>query len=117
MEFVEKIMSWTSEGDIVRLPTTRMQPIAVGEVVDTLADVATGTPINSTVSIAGPDVFPLNELGRLTLQAHDDGRSVVVDESAGLFAAVPGDAITAPSGARIGSVHYTDWLAHGHAVA
>jgi uncharacterized protein YbjT (DUF2867 family) len=117
MEFVEKIMSWTSEGDIVRLPTTRMQPIAVGEVVDTLADVATGTPINSTVSIAGPDVFPLDELGRLTLRVHDDGRSVVVDESAGLFAAVPDDAITAPSGARIGSVHYTDWLAHGHAVA
>jgi hypothetical protein len=94
-----------------------MQPIAVEEVVDTLADVATGTPINGTINIAGPDVFPLDELGRLTLQAHDDGRTVVVDESAGLFGGVPDDAIIAPAGVRMGSVHYTDWLAHGHAVA
>ncbi|MEV5388492.1 SDR family oxidoreductase [Streptomyces sp. NPDC052721] len=111
MEFIDKIVDWTSDSDSVRLPTTRLQPIAVGEVVDTLARVATGPPLNDTLSVAGPDVFPLDELGRLTLRARHDRRSVVTDESAGLFSAVPSDAIVAPSGATIGRVHYLDWVA------
>ncbi|MFJ9348420.1 SDR family oxidoreductase [Streptomyces sp. NPDC101237] len=110
MEFVEPIMSWTSEGDVVRLPTTRLQPIAVADVVDTLADVAAGAPVDGIVDVAGPEVFPLDELGRVTLRAHGDQRTVVVDESAGLFGAVPENAIIAPPGARIGSVYYADWL-------
>ncbi|MEV7151098.1 SDR family oxidoreductase [Streptomyces sp. NPDC093084] len=110
MEFVEPIMSWTSEDDIVRLPTTRLQPVAVDDVVGTLADVATGPPVDGIVNAAGPDVFPLDELGRITLRATGDRRTVVVDESAGLFGAVPEDALVAPPGARIGSVNYADWL-------
>ncbi|MGI5138062.1 SDR family oxidoreductase [Streptomyces sp. CA-106110] len=110
MEFIDKIVGWTSDGSTVRLPTTRLQPVAVAEAVDTLADVATGPPLNGTISVAGPDVFPLDELGRLTLRVRDDRRSVVTDESAGLFAAVPTEAIIAPADARIGSIRYTDWL-------
>lgn len=111
MEFIDKIMSWTAEGDTVRLPTTPLQPIAADEVAQALADVATGTPLGGILNVAGPDVFPLDELGRLTLRARQDGRSVVTDESAGLFGAVRGDAVTAPEGARLGTVHYRDWLA------
>ncbi|MFF4898142.1 SDR family oxidoreductase [Streptomyces sp. NPDC001068] len=111
MEFVETVMSWTTDGDVVRLPTTRLQPVAVDDVVTTLVDVATGTPVNGTVDVAGPEVFPLDELGRITLRARGVERPVVVDESAGLFGAVPEDAVIAPPGARIGGVHYSDWLA------
>ncbi|WP_377267002.1 SDR family oxidoreductase [Peterkaempfera sp. SMS 1(5)a] len=111
MEFIAGIMDWTTEGRTVRLPTTPLQPIAAGEVVGALADTATGAPLNGTLEIAGPDVLPLDELGRVTLSARPDGRTVVVDESAGLFAAVPGDALTAPSGARLARTRYTDWLA------
>ncbi|NEA49524.1 NAD(P)H-binding protein [Streptomyces sp. SID10815] len=110
MEFVPKIMSWTADGDTVRLPTTPLQPVAADEVVEALADVAAGAPRDGTLDVAGPDVLPLDELGRLTLDARPDGRRVVVDESAGLFAAVVGDAVTAPPGARLGRVHYTDLL-------
>jgi uncharacterized protein YbjT (DUF2867 family) len=110
MEFIGKILDWTSDGDTVRLPTTRLQPVAVTEVVDALADVATGPPLNGTTDVAGPDVFPLDELGRLTLRTRHDPRTVVTDESAGLFAAVPTDAITAPDAARLGRIHYTDFV-------
>ncbi|MGW4273848.1 SDR family oxidoreductase [Streptomyces seoulensis] len=110
MEFVPKIMAWTADGDTVRLPTTPLQPVAADEVVEALADVAAGAPLSGTLDVAGPDVLPLDELGRLTLDARPDGRRVVVDESAGLFAAVVGDAVTAPPGARLGRVHYTDLL-------
>ncbi|MFJ6841974.1 SDR family oxidoreductase [Streptomyces griseoluteus] len=112
MDFVEPIMSWTTSGDTVRLPTTRLQPVAVEDVVDTLAEAATTPPRNGIVDVAGPDVFPLDELGRLTLRAHPDGREVTVDENAGLFGQVPHDAVIAPPGARLGAMSYERWLRH-----
>lgn len=111
MEFVETILSWTTEGDVVRLPTTLLQPVAARDVVDALADIATGSPLGGILDVAGPDVIALDELGRRTLQARPDGRRVVIDESAGLYAAVPHDAIIAPAGARLGATRYRDFLA------
>ncbi|MFF9360125.1 SDR family oxidoreductase [Streptomyces griseoluteus] len=114
MDFIEPIMSWTTSGDTVRLPTTRLQPVAVEDLVDTLAEAATAPPRNGIVNIGGPDVFPLDELARLTLRAHPDGRHVTVDEEAGLFGQVPRDAIIAPPDARVGTTSYEQWLRHQH---
>ncbi|MFG3200111.1 SDR family oxidoreductase [Streptomyces sp. NPDC048208] len=110
MDFVEAIMSWTTSGDTVRLPATRLQPVAVDEVVDALAESATTLPRNGVVNVAGPDVIPLDDLGRLTLRVHPDGRDVVLDEDAGLFGQVPRDAVTAPPGSRLGTTSYEQWL-------
>jgi uncharacterized protein YbjT (DUF2867 family) len=110
MEFMDAALSWTTEGDTVRLPTTRLQPIAAQDVSDTVAEVAVGTPLNGTLDVAGPDVLPLDELGRITLNVRPDGRTVVTDDTAGMFAAAHGDALTAKGGARIAPTHYSDWL-------
>lgn len=40
MEFIDDVMSWTTEGDTVRLPATPIQPIAVDDVADAVAHVA-----------------------------------------------------------------------------
>jgi uncharacterized protein YbjT (DUF2867 family) len=45
-----------------------------------------------------------------TLRARGDNREVVVDNEAGMFAAVRGDVLTAPADAALGSLHYRDWL-------
>ncbi|MFJ4094013.1 SDR family oxidoreductase [Kitasatospora sp. NPDC089913] len=110
-EFVEPTMSWTSDEDAVRLPATPIQPIASADVVTALADVATGAPLGGTVDVAGPDRFTLDEIGRLTLAARGDRRPVLVDDRAGLFAAVPGDVLTPGAGARLAPTRYRDWLA------
>ncbi|MEV7224812.1 NAD(P)H-binding protein [Streptomyces sp. V17-9] len=110
MEFMEAVMSWTSDGDTVRLPATPIQPIAAKDVAAEVADVAVGTPLNGIRDIGGPDVFPLDELGRLTLSRNGDGRTVVTDPTAGLFAAVKGDVLT-DRDARLAPTRYTDWLA------
>ncbi|MEV6163256.1 NAD(P)H-binding protein [Streptomyces sp. NPDC052052] len=110
MEFMDEVMSWTTDGDTVRLPATPIQPIAVRDVVDAVVGVASGPPLNDTVEVAGPDVFTLDELGRFTLNARPDGRTVVTDDTAGMFAAVPGDALTAGDDARIAPTRYADWL-------
>ncbi|MET8452414.1 NAD(P)H-binding protein [Streptomyces sp. NPDC005209] len=110
MEFMDGVLSWTTEGDTVHLPSTPIQPIAAQDVSDAVAEVAVGTPLNGTLQVAGPDVFPLDDLGRITLDAHPDGRTVVTDETAGFFASVPGDVLVPKGEARIAPTHYSDWL-------
>ncbi|MBK3626378.1 NAD(P)H-binding protein [Streptomyces sp. MBT49] len=111
MEFMDAVLSWTAEGDTVRLPRTPVQPIAAADVARFVAETAQGAPLGGVLDIAGPDRYPLDELGRLTLAARNDGRTVVTDDTAGMFAAVHGDVLTAPSGARIAPTRYRDWLA------
>ncbi|GAA2326689.1 NAD(P)H-binding protein [Streptomyces kunmingensis] len=110
MEFIESVLSWTADEETVRLPRTPIQPVAAADVAATVADVAAGPPLNTTVNLGGPDTYSLDELGRITLAAKGDKRSVTVDDAGGMFAAVPGDALTTKEGARIAPTRYTDWL-------
>jgi uncharacterized protein YbjT (DUF2867 family) len=110
MEFVAPTMDWTTDGDVVRLPATPIQPISSADVAAAVAEVAAGTPLRGIRNIAGPDVFTLDELGRLTLEATGDHRHVVTDDTAGLFAAVKGTELIAPEGARLAGTHYRDWI-------
>lgn len=45
----------------------------------------------------------------MTLAAKGDNRRVVTDPTAGMFAAVRGDALTDP-GAHLAPTRYADWL-------
>jgi uncharacterized protein YbjT (DUF2867 family) len=110
-EFVDAILSWTADEHSVRLPATRLQPIAGADVARAVADVSIAAPVNGIVDVAGPEVFALDELGRITLAARGDARTVVTDDTAGLFAAAPRDALIAKDGARIAPTSYRDWLA------
>ncbi|WP_432075353.1 SDR family oxidoreductase [Streptomyces wuyuanensis] len=109
-EFVEAIMSWTTDGDVVRLPPTPLQPIAASDVSAAVVGAASGTPLHGIRNVGGPEVFPLDELGRITLAARPDGRSVVTDDQAGSFALVAGDVLVAPDGSDLGPTYYRDWL-------
>ncbi|MEV4435847.1 SDR family oxidoreductase [Streptomyces sp. NPDC049585] len=112
MEFMEATMAMTTDGSTVRLPRTPVQPIAAADVAAVVAEVAAGSPLNGVLNVAGPDVYPLDELGRLTVATKGDGRSVVTEDGAGLFGAVEGDVLTVPEGggARIAPTRYADWL-------
>lgn len=109
-EFVEPILSWTTDGDTVRLPSTPLQPIASSDVAAAVARAASGAPLQGIRNIAGPEVFPLDELGRITLAARPDGRRVITDDQAGMFAVITGDVLTAPQDADLAPTHYRDWL-------
>lgn len=111
MEFVDAILSWTTEGDTVRLPGTPVQVIAAEDVADAVAEVAAGAPLGGIRDIAGPEVLPLDELGRITLAARGDGHTVVRDDDAGMFGVVPGDVLVAGEDARLAPTRYADWMA------
>jgi uncharacterized protein YbjT (DUF2867 family) len=109
-EFIVPTMSLTSDDSTVRLPSTRIQPMASADVAQAVADVSAGTPLQGIQNHAGPEVFRLDELGRITLAAEGDHRSVVTDDTAGLFAAVRGDALIAKDDAIIAPTTYREWL-------
>ncbi|MFI5669951.1 SDR family oxidoreductase [Streptomyces sp. NPDC051704] len=113
-EFMDAVLAWTADDHTVRLPSTPVQPMAAADVVAALAEVATGAPLNGTVDVAGPDVLALDALGRLTLSARQDARTVVTDERAGMFAAVEGDVLTGGPDARLASTSYEEWLGAKH---
>ncbi|MFH8738821.1 MULTISPECIES: SDR family oxidoreductase [unclassified Streptomyces] len=109
MEFMDAALSWTADGDTVRLPATPIQPIASKDVANEVAQVAAGTPLNGIRNIGGPEIFTLDELGRITLSHKGDNRTVVTDPTAGMFAAVKGDVLT-DKNAHLAPTRYTDWL-------
>jgi len=109
-EFMDAAMSWTADEATVRLPATRIQPVAGADVARVVAEVAGGAPLRGTREVAGPEVFTLDELGKITLAARGDRRSVVTDDTAGMFAAVTGDALIAKDGAAIAKTDYRLWL-------
>jgi uncharacterized protein YbjT (DUF2867 family) len=110
-EFMDAALSWTADENTVRLPATPIQPMAAADVAQAVADVCVGAPLQGTRDVAGPEVFTLDELGRITLAAKGDQRTVVTDDSAGMFAAAPGDALIAKDDAVIAKTAYREWLA------
>jgi uncharacterized protein YbjT (DUF2867 family) len=109
-EFMKALMSETADKNSVRLPSVHLQPIASADVVDAVVQVSTGKPLQGIWSVAGPDVFSLDELGRVTLAARHDNRTVVTDDKAGTFGDVSGDVLTARPGAHLSHTHYQDWI-------
>ncbi|MGP4086650.1 SDR family oxidoreductase [Streptomyces sp. KR55] len=110
-EFMDAVMSWTSDDKTVRLPATRIQPIASADVARAVAEVCVGVPLRGIRNVAGPEVFTLDELGRITLAVRGDQRSVVTDNNAGIYAAASSDVLIAQGDAVIARTTYRDWLA------
>jgi uncharacterized protein YbjT (DUF2867 family) len=109
-EFVGAVMDMTTEGTRVRLPSTRLRPIAAADVAAAVAEAAAGEPSYGIREIAGPEVHRLDRLGELTLAAEPDGRAVVTDERAGLFAGIPDGVLVGDGTARLAATRYEDWL-------
>jgi uncharacterized protein YbjT (DUF2867 family) len=110
-EFMDAVLSWTSDDKTVRLPATRIQPMASADVAEAVAEVCVRAPLRGTRNVAGPEVFTLDELGRITLAARGDQRTVVTDNNAGIYAAASSDVLIAKGDAVIAKTTYRDWLA------
>jgi uncharacterized protein YbjT (DUF2867 family) len=110
-EFVKQIVDYSTEGNKVRLPRALIQPMAADDVASALVGFATGSPVNGTVEIGGPEQFRLDELARLDLDTRGDSREVIADPNGRYYgiqvserALVPGD------NAQLGEAHFRDWL-------
>lgn len=110
-EFIDAALAENADENSVRLPATLIQPIASADVAHAVADTSAASPLQGTRAIAGPEVFTLDDLGKITLAAHGDHRTVLTDKTAGMFAAASGDALIPKNGAMIAKTTYREWLA------
>jgi len=110
-EFVKDIASSATDGDKVRPATALIQPMAADDVATAVAQVATGSPLNSIVEIAGPEQFRFEELIRLYLRARNDSREIIADPKGTYFGAEITERTLVPrEEAILGRIKFAEWL-------
>lgn len=111
-EFMMGIAQASTDGEIVRLSSANLQPVAAADVSKVLADIAIAPPKNDTVEVAGPEKIGLDQLVKQVLVAHLDERKVITDDSAPYFGMLVIDdaSLTPGLNPRIGKTRYADWL-------
>ena len=112
IDFLGAMAEAGAEGEVIRLSTASLQPIASDDVAEALAEAALGPPVNGRVEIAGPERLPLHEAVRRVLAAGGDRRAILPDPKARYFGAVlEEDSLVPARPARLGAVRIEDWLA------
>jgi len=110
-EFVKGIADFSTDGNKVRLPTALIQPMAADDVASAIGRIATGSPVNGTVEVGGPEKFRLDELVRQGLAAHKDPREVVPDPHARYYGLELGENALLPGdSARLSETRFQTWL-------
>ena len=100
-----------NNGTELRLPPIPMQPVAVDDIAQALADVAQSAPANTILEIAGPQTFPLTDLALDVLTAFEDNRQVTPDPRALYFGAEVGpEKLVAENPWRVTQTQFDVWL-------
>ncbi len=111
MEFLARVAEAGTEGDVVRVPDTDVQPIAAIEVARFVAAVATSPPAEEVVEIAGPDAIAFEDAVARVLAATNDRRHVIHDPEARYFGAVVAHGVLLPGpNAHIATTRLAEWL-------
>ncbi|MEV7320616.1 SDR family oxidoreductase [Streptomyces sp. NPDC093970] len=110
-EFAKGLADGLTEGDTVRLPDAKIQPLVSDDVAAAVTRATLAAPVHGVVEVAGPDVFRLEEFIRIAFDAAHDPRKVVTDPHARYWGAELRDDTLLPGpDADLGEVRFTDWL-------
>ena len=111
-EFLKGIADSATEGDTVRLPSVRFQPVAADDVASVVGKVAIGSPLNGIIELAGPEQFRFDEFISWGLSARNDPRQVIADPNARYFGTELSEYSLVPVGssALLGEIRFQDWL-------
>lgn len=110
-EFVKRIADEATTGNTVRIPPVLFQPIAADDVVSALLRVATNSPLNGAIEIAGPERSRFDQFIQQRLNALNDSREVIADREARYFGATMSEKSLVPIGdAQLGEIRFADWL-------
>jgi len=107
IEFADAIVATMTDGDVVRVPQARIQPIAAAEVAAHVARAAVGSPAG-VVEIGGPEKISFADLARIVVARGGEQRTVVVDPDVTYFGArVDNDSLVTGDGAVLGATRLT----------
>jgi uncharacterized protein YbjT (DUF2867 family) len=110
-EFLKSIADSATEGNKVRLPSVRFQPIAAEDVASAVAKVAIGSPLNKIIELGGPEQLRFDEFIRRSLSASKDPREVIADPKARYFGTELSENSLVPGNDALRSeIRFEDWL-------
>jgi uncharacterized protein YbjT (DUF2867 family) len=111
-EFAKGLADGMTEGDTVRLPDAKIQPMVSDDVAAAVGRAAVGTPVDGIAEVAGPEAFQLEDFIRMGLTAENDPRKIVTDPHATYWGAELTENTLLPgAGAQIAETRFADWLA------
>jgi uncharacterized protein YbjT (DUF2867 family) len=112
-EFVRGIAEAGADGDTIRLTNALFQPIAGDDVAAFVTETTLAPAANGVLEIGGPEPIALDELARRALTHDGDPRTVIADPDARYYGAkIQERSLTPGPDARLGSIHFDDWLTH-----
>jgi uncharacterized protein YbjT (DUF2867 family) len=112
LEFLPQIVEAGAEEGGVRLSTGLMQLVAADDVAATVAELATGPPVNGRVELGGPEALGIDAWARRLFAATGDDRRVIADPQARYFGTeLHGGELTPAGSARIGTIDFERWFA------
>ena len=110
-EFLDGIANSSMRDGDVRLSPAHVQPVTSDDVAALVAHVATKTPMNGMIELAGPERISLDEIVRRYLRAKRDLRSVAADVHARYFGAEINDkSLTPDDNPQIGATSFETWV-------
>jgi uncharacterized protein YbjT (DUF2867 family) len=111
-EFAKGLADGVTEGDTVRLPAAKIQPMVSDDVAAAVGRAAVAAPVGGVVEVGGPEAFELEEFIRMGLDAIDDPRKVVTDPEARYWGAELEENTLLPGpDAHLAETRFADWLA------
>ncbi|MEV6944525.1 SDR family oxidoreductase [Streptomyces sp. NPDC051172] len=111
-EFGKGLADGMTEGDTVRVPDAKIQPMVSDDVAAAVSRATIGAPAGGVVEVGGPETFQLEEFIRMALAAHDDPRTVVTDAQATYWGAELTEKTLLPGpDAHLAETRFADWLA------
>jgi uncharacterized protein YbjT (DUF2867 family) len=111
-EFPAMVCEWTREDGAATLPPLLVQPVAVADVAEVLAEIATAGPRGDAGELAGPEPQDFVDMARRTLAARGEDLRLVPRWDVGAFSSVmAGDVLLPAADARIAATTFDSWLA------
>ena len=112
-DYAAMVAGGTERDGVAPIAPLLVQPIAMSDVGEILAEVATGDPLNAALDIAGPDTEDLVDMARRTLAVR--GQVIkLVPTWRGLYGTdMSGEVLLPGPDVRIAPTTFDDWLAAG----
>jgi uncharacterized protein YbjT (DUF2867 family) len=109
-EFAEMVVGWTRQDGVATIPPLLVQPVAVSDVAGTLAEIATGTPQDGFLELAGPATEDLVDMARRALRARGDSVELRPSWSGAFGVEMAGEVLLPGPDARIAATTFEQWL-------
>jgi uncharacterized protein YbjT (DUF2867 family) len=112
-DFAAMVAQWTERDGTATIAPLLVQPVDPADVAATLAEVATGAPLQAKLDIAGPETQDLVDMARRTFAARGQDITLVPTWRGIFDISLAGEAMLPGDGARLTRTTFGDWLAAG----